>query len=237
MLPPWLRPTVRQLCTSVGSSGEPDLAPTVIAGLEFIVAPYRRRTEDEWINGHLAPLVAAIYWYVSISASLAPGEEMTAKNSKSRYTSTRKEVLGSLRRARDEVKVSTTRGPKGEVTEQGEIAFWQGWQDAIKAADIDEAVTEVANRGWLNSDWYRSIEYLREKGNEEDGEPEDGVGEEVTTMAAAVQIRKADTMLQDKFNYLSERRRAGYRQWKAGILRRIELLERGQAEEAMQVNS
>ncbi|ROV97687.1 hypothetical protein VMCG_07427 [Cytospora schulzeri] len=236
-LPPWLRPTVRHLCTSLGGSGGPDLAPTVIAGLESIVAPYRRRTEDEWINNHLTALVGALYWYVFMSASLAPGEEMTAKTSKSRYTSTRKEVLGSLARARDEVKISTTGGRKGEVTQEEEVAFWQDWQDTTRAADIDEAVTEVANRGWLNSDWYRSIDYLREKGEGEYEEPEGGVEADITTTAATVQIRKADTMLQDKFDYLSERRRAEYRQWKAGILLKIELLERGQAEEATQVDS
>lgn len=236
-LPPWLRPTVRHLCTSLGGSGGPDLAPTIIAGLESIIAPYRRRTEDEWINSHLVALVGAIYWYVSMSASLAPGEEMTAKTSKLRYTSTRKDVLGSLARARYEAKIPATRSRKDDVTEEEEIAFWQDWQYTTRAGDIDEAVTEVAKRGWLNSDWYQSIDFLRKKGEGEDDEPEDGVEEDAATTAAVVQIRKADTMLQDKFDYLSERRRAEYRQWKAGIQFKIELLERGQAEEAMQVDS
>ncbi|KUI58613.1 Origin recognition complex subunit 6 [Cytospora mali] len=235
-LPPWLRPTVRHLCTSLASNGGPDLAPTVIAGLESIIAPYRRRTEDEWINSHMTTLVAAIYWYVFMSASLAPGEDMTAQNSKSRYTGTRKGVLGSLRKAREDVKTPLLRGRKGESTEQEEVAFWEGWQDTIKAADVDEAVTEVANRGWLNSDWYRSIDFLREKGEGEVGQPEDGLEENITTTAVAVQIRKADAMLQDKFDYLSERRRAEYRQWKAGVQLRIKRLERSKAEEAMQVD-
>lgn len=237
-LPPWMRPTVRHLCTSLGGSGGPDLAPTVIAGLESIVAPYRRRTENEWINSHLTALVGALYWYVSMSASLAPGEEMTAKTSKLRYTSTRKEVLGSLARTREEVTIPTIRGRKDGVTDEEAITFWKDWQETVRAGDIDEAVTEVATRGWLNSDWYRSIDFLRDQGDGEDDGPEDGIEEDVTTTAAAaVQIRKADTMLQDKFDYLSERRRAEYRQWKAGIQLKIERLERGQAEEAMQVDS
>lgn len=236
-LPQWLRPTVRHLCTSLGGSGGPDLAPTIIAGLEYIIAPYRRRTEDEWINSHLAGLVGAIYWYVSMSASLAPGEKMTAKTSKARYTSTRKDVLGFLATARHEVKIPAARSRKDQVTEEEEIAFWKGWQDTIRPSDIDEAVTEVANRGWLNSDWYRSIDYLRAQGEGEDDEPQDGVEDDITTTATLVQIRKADTMLQDKFDYLSERRRAEYRQWKAGIQLKIEVLERGQADEAMQVDS
>lgn len=166
-----------------------------------------------------------------MSASLAPGEEMTAKNSKSQYTITRKEILGTLRNARDEVNITATRGRKGEVTDEEESASWQGWQDTIRAADIDEAVTEVANKGWLNSDWYRSIEFLREKGIDENDELDNGGDEDDRSTAAAVQIRKADTMLQEKFDYLSERRRADYRQWKAGILLRLEALEREQAEQ------
>ncbi|ROW04316.1 hypothetical protein VSDG_01179 [Cytospora chrysosperma] len=237
VLPQWLRPTVRYLCTSLGGSGERDLAPTIIAGLESIIAPYRRRTEDEWINSHLASLVGAIYWYVAMSASLAPGEEMTAKTSKSRYASTRKDVLGLLATAQHEVKIPAASRRKDQVTEEEEIAFWKGWQDTIRPSDIDEAVTEVANRGWLNSDWYRSIDYLRAQGEGEDDEPQDGVEDDITTTATLVQIRKADTMLQDKFDYLSERRRAEYRQWKAGIQLKIEVLERGQADEAMHVDS
>lgn len=237
VLPQWLRPTVRYLCTSLGGSGGPDLAPTIIAGLESIIAPYRRRTEDEWINSHLASLVGAIYWYVAMSASLAPGEEMTAKTSKSRYASTRKDVLGLLATAQHEVKIPAASRRKDQVTEEEEIAFWKGWQDTIRPSDIDEAVTEVANRGWLNSDWYRSIDYLRAQGEGEDDEPQDGVEDDITTTATLVQIRKADTMLQDKFDYLSERRRAEYRQWKAGIQLKIEVLERGQADEAMHVDS
>lgn len=236
-LPPWIRPTVRYLCTSLGSNDGPDLAPTIIAGLDTIVAPYRRRTEDEWINTHLTALLGAIYWYVSKSASLAPGEEMTAENSKSHYKTMRKGALASLRRARDEVQVTATNGRKSEVSEHEELAFWQDWQDTTRATDIDEAVTEVANRGWLNSDWYRSIDFLRRKGGDENDGPEDGLEEDIATTTAAVQIRKADTMLQDKFDYLSERRRAEYRQWKAGIILRIEQLERGQVGETMQVDS
>lgn len=237
-LPPWTRPVVRHIYASLAEEGSPNLVPTVVAGLESIITPYRRRTQDEWINSHLTQLVGAIYWLVSESARLAPGEEMTPESSQARYKSVRKEMLGALRRARVEVEIpGATKGKRGQITEEDEMIFWDGWQESIKAASLDEAITEVTNRDWLNSDWYRSIEFLRDNtGEEEDGAQGD-LGEVPAITAAVVQITKADTMLQDKFDYLSERRRADYRQWKAGILRRIDLLERSGGQDAMEVES
>lgn len=228
---------MRHLCTSLSTGDGPDLAPTVVAGLEATVAPYRRRTQDEWVNGHLNPLAGAIYWFVSESAGLAPGEEMTVETSRARYKSMRKDILRALRSARDEVNCSapTSRAKKTGLTEEQEAAFWDGWQESIQAADLDEAITEVTERGWLNSDWYRSIEFLRDKAEDADDQ---NLGREDSALAAAtVQITKADTMLQDKFDYLSGRRRADYRQWKADVMQRIDLLERVEDADAMHVNS
>lgn len=237
-LPPWTRLVVRHLHASLAEECSPNLVPTVIAGLESIIAPYRRRTKDEWVNSHLTSLVGAIYWLVSESARLSPGEEMTPENSQTRYKGLRKEVLGALRRARDEAEIpDTTRGQKGQITEEEEMVFWDGWQESTKAADLGEAITEVTKRGWLNSDWYRSIEFLRDKAGEGEDDADGDLGEDPAVTAAVVQIAKADTMLQDKFDYLSERRRADYRQWKVGILRRIELLERSGVQRTMEVES
>lgn len=226
ILPRWIRPTVRYLCATLNREDGPDLGPTVMAGLESIIAPYRMRTRDEWVFSHLSTLLGAIYWFVSEEARLAPGEEMTAETSRARYKTVRKELLASLRDARAQVKIpAPARGRTAEPTEEQEAAFWGGWQQTIKAADLDEAITEVTNKGWLDSDWYRSIEYLRDKAG--GGEVEEGgLDDNQADTTAIVQITKADTMLQEKFDYLSERRRAEYRQWKADILRRIDLLER-----------
>lgn len=238
-LPLWLRPTVRYLCTTLQTSGGPDLSPTIIIGLESIIAPRPKRLDDEWINGNLAALVAAIYWYVSRSAQLAPGEDMTRDASRSSLNALGKQMLEALNSARNEIKPSTARGKKNVVTtEEEEVLFWEGWQESLKMADMNEALEVVAARGWLDSDWFRSIDLLRNSEQDaEDLDPET-CQDDLTSTVAAVQIRKADTMLQDKFDYLTERKRAGYRQWKTGILRRAEALERAQGEEASEgVNS
>lgn len=223
-------PTVRHLCATLRAADDDgshssNLAPTVLAGLEAIAAPYRKRTEDEWVNSHFVALIGAIYWFVSESAALAPGEELRAETSRARYKTMRKEILTSLRAARDEIRVPAstahTKTPEQDAT------FWDGWQDALKAADLDEAITQVTSRGWLDSDWYRSIEFLRDKaGDADDDANADEFGDEAALATVSAQITKADAMLQDKFDYLSERRRADYRQWKADILRRIGEQER-----------
>lgn len=236
-LPPWIRPTVRHICTALTAKDGPDLAPTVEAGLGVIVSPYGQLTEDEWVNTHLTTLVGAIYWYVSKSAALAPGEEMTDENFQDGYKGARKDILGALRSARVDVQTPnpTSRGKKAEITDEQEAGFWEGWQHTIKVADFDETITEITNRGWLNSDWYRSIEFLRDAA--------EGAGEELDdldadpTSAANVQTTRPDTMLQDKFDYLSERKRAEYRRWETNILRRIELLEAGQQGDAMALDA
>lgn len=229
---------VRHLCTTLASSDGPDIAPTIFDGLEAIIAPYRKRTRDEWVNGHLAALVGTIYWWVSMSARLAPGEEMTPEFSQAQYKIMRRKILGALNSARDEVQIprSVGRGMKPDAEAQ-EALFWEGWQNKVSAADLDEAMREVPQRGWLDSDWYRSIEFLRDKAPGGDAETESDVGDDTAAAAATVQIARTDTMLQDKFDYLSERRRFEYRRWKANILRRIELLERKKEDDAMDVDS
>lgn len=236
-LPPWVRPTVRHICTVLAAENGPDLAPIIEAGLSAIITPFRKRTQDEWVDSHLTVLVGAIYWYVSESAALSPGEEMLDEVPVG-YKGARKEILVALRGARDQVHIpaTTTRGKKAEITQEQEAAFWEGWQVTIKAADFDETITEVMSRGWLKSDWYRSIDLPRDavEGGDEVDDDLDG---NPASAATNVQTTRPDTMLQDKFDYLSERRRADYRRWEAGILRRIELLESGEAVDAMQVDA
>jgi origin recognition complex subunit 6 len=236
--PPWLRPTVRYLCSTLHESGSPELASTVIFGLESIIAPHRARTDDEWINQNLTSLLAAIYWYVSESAQLAPDEDMTTQASRSSLNARRKPILGALRCARQEIKPPAIRGKKGVgATQEEDTVFWEGWQEGLKAADISEAVEVVAVREWLDSDWFRSIEFLRASGQDaEFVDPRSNQDNSIST-SADVQIRKADTMLQDRFDYLSERRRGEYRHWKAGILRQLEMLERVQGCSATGVGS
>lgn len=204
--------------------------------MDAIVAPFRERTQDEWVNTHLTMLVGAIYWFVSESAALAPGEKM-GESSEARYKSARKDILSALRDAREAVHMPTpvTRGRKTKVSRELEATFWEGWQDSINTADFDQTIGQVTQRGWLKSDWYRSVDLLR---NAADGEQDaDDSGEDLASAAAHVQTARPDLMLQDTFDYLSERNRADYRIWEADILCRVRLLETDRGSDDMQLDA
>ncbi|OLN91973.1 hypothetical protein CCHL11_01396 [Colletotrichum chlorophyti] len=212
----WVQPTIRFVCkeTSCRSFG-----PTMLAGMDFIVVPGGRRTRDPWVRANLAPLVGAIYFFVTLQVKkLQTGEDVEPSS----YNSTRKQILDLLARARDEV----------DVRGLDEDEAWEGWAPVIPK-DFDAAVKEVRERGWLNEDWYQSLGDVIEAGQTMKNSRRDG-GEE--TEQGPMLVRRADTMFQDRYDYLSEKRRREYRIWKEDILRRIDAMEK-EAGGAMEVDA
>jgi origin recognition complex subunit 6 len=69
-------------------------------------------------------------------------------------------------------------------------------------------------------EWVEGVGDLADRERDAEDEREGGdAGEEV------VQIRRADTMFQERYNYLGERKRKAYAEWKGGLLKRIKELE------------
>lgn len=126
------------------------------------------------------------------------------------YEPARAEVLGQLGRARQEVQV---KGVEPDV-------LWEGWTD-LNDESFDAAVVKVRESGWLEADWYHGIADVIDRDLPQDGDIEYGYDEED---AAHGQQQRADTMFQDKYDYLSERRRTEYRAWKEATLARIAVL-------------
>jgi origin recognition complex subunit 6 len=62
----------------------------------------------------------------------------------------------------------------------------------------------------------------RARAEEEEEEEANDEGEDAT---GVVQISRPDTMFQDRYDYLSERKRKAYAEWKEGVLKRIKELE------------
>ncbi|KAM0322984.1 hypothetical protein ACHAQA_009083 [Verticillium albo-atrum] len=224
-LHPWIQPTIRFLCKASGNAA---FAPTLLAGVECAVVPGGRRTRDPWVLDNLTALVAAFYFFIVQQVRvLATGERITPDN----YLPVRTEVMALLTRARAELVVG-----KGLEEEDA----WEGWQ-AIRRRDFDAVMGEVTNKGFLQEDWFTGLSDLIARGGleaagEEEGEEAaDGgaVGDEVRPTKQT--IRRADTMFQDRYDYLSEDKRKDYRLWKEGILRRIEQEEQGRRE-AMDVD-
>ncbi|KAJ4134664.1 hypothetical protein NW768_004260 [Fusarium equiseti] len=210
-LHPWIQPVTRWLCEETDHK---KLAPTILAGMESIVTPGDRRTEDEWVLQNMTALYAAIYFYVTMRVkAVLSGEGIDREG----YVPLRKEIIDLLSRARQEVTVRNL--PEENV--------WEGWAN-MKSKDFDDAVAKVTQQQWLTSDWYQGIAdavRLTQKGHLEDVAMPD---EE--TMPK-VQVKKADTMFQDKYDFLSDSKQAEYMHWKKDVYAKIALSTTGTAME------
>lgn len=220
--PVWIQPVARFLCQETDHK---KLGPTILAGMESIIVPGGRKTEDEWVLQNSSALLAAIYFYVTVKVkdlaslkalslgsdiamkinNLLPGEAIDSAY----YAPQRKEILALLARARKEV----------TIPEFEEGSAWYGWTN-IKTKDFDEAITKVNERDWLKGDWYHEIAdvfKLTQRGAFDDVDMLDD-----DLASAQAQVKRADTMFQDKYDYLSEAKRADYIAWKKSILAKID---------------
>ncbi|OBS27570.1 hypothetical protein FPOA_01512 [Fusarium poae] len=207
----WIQPVTRWICEETGHK---KLAPTILAGLEAIVTPGGRRTEDEWVLQNVTALFAAIYFFVTMRVkALASGEGIDRQG----YVPLRKEILTLLTRARQEVDV------KGLSEEDA----WEDWAN-IKSKSFDDAVAKVNERSWLTGDWYQGIADVVKLSQR--GHLEDVAMLDEETMPK-MQVKKADTMFQGKYDFLSDARRTEYMHWEKGIYAKIALSTTGAAME------
>ncbi|KAB5582412.1 origin recognition complex, subunit 6 [Coniochaeta sp. 2T2.1] len=203
-LPPWVRPTLRYLCKAVDST---KVGPTVIAGMEAIVCPHGQKTKDKFVLGHMTSILGFLFLYVWATVGMPNGVD------EARYIAAREEIVGVLEQARRIVAIK-------DVDDE-EVA-WEGWKD-MERTEIDD-VSGYANRhGWMESDWAQGVKDLVQR-EEDQAAERAGVGRGRRTPAGPV--RRTDMMLQEKYDYLSERRRKVYAKWKQGILKQIVRLER-----------
>lgn len=213
------------------------LAPTVLAGMESIVAPGGKRTKDEWTREHLTALLGAVYYVAATQVKRLRGTA-PAKVDRESYVPARKQIVAALSTAREEVDI---RG-----ADEGE--FWEGWHD-MRAPMLDEAIKALKQRGWTQMDWYAGIGDVvarqgkaggrrkSEAGRLADGEEDEQEDEQPGDQSEeGIQVRRADTMFQERYDYLSRSRLDDYEAWKEGVLRRIEELE-ANGPDAMEVDS
>lgn len=180
------------------------LAPTLLAGMEAVVTPAGRKTADEWVLGNVTALFAAIYFYVTMRVrALASGEALDRDG----YVPLRKQILDVLARARQEV----------TVRDVEESDAWLGFSK-LKTKEFDDAVAKVNECGWLNGDWYQGITDVVKLTQRSHLDGVDMMDDEAMP---TVQIKRAGTMFQDKYDFLSETRRADYEVWKKSMLAKI----------------
>ena len=181
-----------------------------MAGMESILVPHGRKSSDEWVNDNLTALLGAIYFYVSERAQWKSNHDQVDQ---SRYQASRKEIIKTLQQARE----------SATFKDSDEENAWDGWQ-SMRPRDLDKAVMEVNKRGWLQSDWYQGMQDVIATANGDGVEDEDE-DEDQAEQAQSFEIRRADSMFQDRYDLLSQRRRDDFKVWKAEILRRIEAVQ------------
>ncbi|KAL7799788.1 origin recognition complex subunit 6 domain-containing protein [Trichoderma ceciliae] len=203
---PWVQPVIRHLCAG---SGHKKLAPSMLAGMEAILTSGGRKTKDGWALGNASALCAAIIFFVAVRVRDVDREQAIRPDI---YDPTRLEILGQLSRARQEVEVKAV-----ELD-----AFWEGWTD-VDSDDFDAAVSRVREESWLEADWYNGITDVINMSLQQDDDVADGQDDDDDD-ALQVQQQRADTMFQERYDYLSESRRAEYKAWKDATLARISVL-------------
>lgn len=225
-------------------------APHILAGVTTILTlpspstTSQSDTEKDKKN-KLPALVAATYFFVSARLS---GRETSGKEYITKRTSLLK-AFKSLRdnealrdkilRANEQGKwngIGQGRGKERDREKEEELA-WQGWEPAT-SKDIDNWLLEISTRGWLTLDWFTNIvegaglqssshDPTIDKDDEmllyENDEPEEGEQDALRTGLG--------TMMQDRVDYLSEKRRRDYAVWKKNILARCEEIEAAVAAE------
>lgn len=180
------------------------LAPTVFAGMEHILKPDGRPTEDKWVIQHVTDLVAAVYFFVIMRVrSITSGASIDREG----YVPLRKEILALLTKASQEAAVPEMEGHDA----------WKGWQD-IKSRDFDAAVAKINENDWLSGDWYDGIVDVLNSTTKADPDVSD---DGLESSEAPLPTRRADTMLQERYDLLSEARKSDYIAWRDTMLTKI----------------
>lgn len=215
-LRPWVKPVIHFFCANVD---QPKLAPTLVAGMDAITVQEGKPTNDEWVNENYAALFAAVfYWTFARVMAITSGQNIVRQPTLQR----RREILSLMTNARKTVEVPAT----------GDGDPWEGWAD-LKPKDINNAVAMVEERSWLG-DWWAGIEDVIRSADWDAAEVPDP---DETELVAPIRIRRADTMFQDKYDYLSEARQAEYRAWKADILARLAQRNENSNDNAMDIDT
>ncbi|KAL9610114.1 MAG: hypothetical protein Q9167_005160 [Letrouitia subvulpina] len=219
--PSWIMPAIRHLCKRTGASAAPH---HVFAGVNTILkipAPSEDRIKmavaDRPKEMSLVALIVAVFMIVRTRLS---GKQTTAKD----YPRLRDQALTIIR----------------------ESPAVKDIEDTKAAESVGDWMREIGRGGWQGLDWFKNIDEGVGLAVEDFPEIEN-----TTTLGAndaeRDEMDTADrfllngshanedylqpglgTMMQDRVDYLSEKRRIEYQRWKKDILRRADGLEKAQ---------
>lgn len=209
---------IRGLCAKLEAKGA---APHVLAGVSSVLTlPTPKLVDGKGTGKEKIPaLLAAVF-------ILARTRLLGVTTDGREYVGLRKQILNGIRELRTDKelikKVSgIQKGKKG----------WEGYGDVV-GKDVDAWLMELSAKGWVELDWFGNIESGAGLGlpewvdydnyelqNDEDDDEDKG---EETMMGLG-------TMLQDKVDFLSKRKRDEYKVWQESFMRRLEQAEKEQS--------
>ena len=171
----------------------------MLAGVQDVLAPGNKRTGDAWVSKHLPAAVAAIFSVcmfvvdkVTMGAARHAKEEMAQR------------TIEIMRQARNELDV------KGLSDEE----FWAGWTP-LSRGDVTEGMRRMEDE-WSRGGWFAAL--LEAAEDERDAAAEAAKAKPIQGQSGIqdvkAQMRKADTMHLDKFNFLSREKREAFETWK-----------------------
>jgi origin recognition complex subunit 6 len=221
-LPAWVMPTVRQLCKAFKI---PHAAPHVYVGVSSIArvireqqaaatsTPARKRARrstgtvalstvlSEFEEAHIPALIVVVAFFARSHLLGAPEAN---------------DYVGQREKAIEIVNKSIPDDVK---------------RDEDSTVAMIEALLREAENGWLDMEWYHNLPEPVSDPDEPDEEVDDEtVGlvedEERPVQSLEVPKRGFGSMMTDATDWLSEQRRAEYKRWRAGIMKRITQIER-----------
>jgi origin recognition complex subunit 6 len=177
--------------------------------------------EGKRLKGKIPALISAIWFFVVV--------KMRGKENQGRETLARKKLAREI--------LAGAREDTGIIERVGkEEESWRGYEAAVDERDVNAWRKEIVTRGWKMMDWFENID----EGCGVDGVPaasESDVEEEMVEMVEMVGKEArvgGGTMIQEKFNYLSEVKRREFEEWKMGMMVRIdELIAEGIMDDEM----
>ena len=225
-MPKWVGPAIRKICVEFDTGRA---VPHVWAGVEsvlFLPCPVdgTRKGKGEKMEGKLAALVATIWLFVVAALE-------SKKTSKQELFEDKKRLLGVLK---------GLKGDEGLAKRVGEEG-WEGWEDLdgigmkIWMAQIDDWINFVITGGWLEMEWRTNIAAASgasgrmEENDELERDEEDEEPERESKRMRRIGL---GTMMQAKFDYLSDEKREAYAIWKENMLARIDALTADKMEAA-----
>lgn len=218
-IPAWIHPMIRGLCAKLEAKGA---APHVLAGVSSVLTlPTPKMVNGESTGKEKIPaLIAAVF-------ILARTRLLGVTTDGKEYVGLRKNILNTIRALRIDKELiakvtSIHKGKKG----------WEGYGDVV-GKDVDAWLMELSAKGWVELDWFGNIESgagleLPEWVDYDNLELDNG-GDDDDDDEGEEAMMGLGTMLQDRVDYLSKRKREEFKIWQESVLRRLEQIEHEQS--------